>query len=86
MIAANPNLSLTSRFTASRTDIAPEVQEGERYGSPADVYSFAITVLALVDIDKKPIEHFRDAIRAKRRAELAARGITRNKSIKAKTS
>ena len=49
--------------------IAPEVQEGERYGPGADVYSFAITMYALVNPSGKVHMSFKKAYQKKRTSQ-----------------
>ena len=57
--------------------IAPEVQEGERYDKSADVYSFAMTMFALINPEVKVIQAIRAAYfasREKTKKELSSSG------------
>ena len=70
-------LNMTMTSVGTPIYISPEVMANDRYDSKADVYSFAVVLVAMIRADKNIIElHFNSLMRHMKRSTRQGMGIT----------
>ena len=70
-------LNMTMTSVGTPIYISPEVMANDRYDSKADVYSFAVVLVAMIRVDKNIIEfHFNSLMKHLDRNNRQGLGIT----------